>query len=45
LRATHDKDDGEPGYLWYWDYTGDGDVDNGDVIQVRSRRAIEFKGY
>ena len=24
---------------------GDGDVDNADVFQVRSRRATQFKGY
>jgi hypothetical protein len=35
--STFGKQAGDPGYLWYFDYQGDGQVDLGDLIQVLRR--------
>jgi len=29
----------------FFDYENDGDADNADLLQVRNRRTVEFKGY
>ena len=45
MRSTYNKASADAGFKWFFDYDGDGDVDNADNFQVRSRRMIEFKGY
>ena len=35
--GTFGKRAGDPGYLWYFDYDGDGRVDFGDLLQLLRR--------